>query len=114
MNNNNINSIVKDNAQLMCNIKNKGNERKRKNENANVTSNGSVTKHCKTNFYSILDCETDAQCDKNKLKKFQNHEKNLVEFIKNGLKINEFNIKEIKNKTSLFIISIEDYLIVKA
>lgn len=40
--------------------------------------------------------------------------KELIEFIKNGLKIKEFKIKEFRNKKSLFMTTIDDFLKVRA
>lgn len=40
--------------------------------------------------------------------------KELIKFIKNGLKINEFRIKEFRNKKSLFMNNLKDYARVKS
>lgn len=40
--------------------------------------------------------------------------KELIEFLKNGLKINDFKIKEFRNKKSLYLNSLDDFLRVRA
>lgn len=157
---NNDKTNSNNNVTLHCNI-NVENERKRKNQNMNNNNNA---KQLKTNYYSVLDCENDDQCDRDLIKKFEKYvnekktqtitsnsatinnnnsskiisensvvniekcknkrippinifdieSKQLIEFIKNGLKINEFNIKEYRNKKLLFMNNIQDFQRVKA
>lgn len=45
---------------------------------------------------------------------FDINTKQLIDFVKNGLKINEFQIKEFRNKKSLFLNNIKDFMRVKA
>lgn len=153
----------KNNVNLSINNDNVDNKRKRKNNNMDRST---VPKQFKDNYYSVLDCENDTQCDKELLNKYEQHvnnckekpqtshsattatnndlkiknksnetvvrndksknkkippinivdidSKQLIEFIKNGLKINDFKIKEFRNKKSLFLNTLEDFLRVKA
>lgn len=66
----NVKSNLKNNVKLNYNEKNIDNERKRKNENM---SNESIAKHFKNNYYSVLDCENDKDCDQNVLKKYEHY-----------------------------------------
>lgn len=160
-NNNNVKSIV-NNAYME-------NKRKRLNDTMDLPN----AKLYKNNYYAVLDTENDTQCDKELLKKFENHVKQnkvnnekvntsgvpsnelpntsknnatpqvnnknievnnennknkkvppiniidietnqLIEFLKNGLKIKDFKIKEFRYKKSLFLNSLDDFLRVKA
>lgn len=160
--NNNVNP--NSNNNVIENDNNVKTERKRKNDNMNDNESA---KHLKNNYYSVLDCEKDEQCDRELLKKFEKYinnknnkeipqcshsatettnknsskiltdntvinlekcktkkippinivdidTKQLIEFIKHGLKINEFNVKEFRNKKSLFMNSLHDFHRVKA
>lgn len=75
---------------------NKNNNKTFINENNN--NNLSTNKPKKIPPINIIDIDT----------------KDLIEFIKNGLKIKEFQIKEFRDKKCLFLNSLEDFVRVKA
>lgn len=162
-----LNSKNKNNVIQNSNIVNIDNDRRRKNENMDINNS---PKRFKNNYYSVLDCEKDEECDREILNKFENHvkqvkennnkekpqhshsattstnnntsnvttdntvvstekgknkkippinivdidTKQLIEFIKNGLKINDFKIKEFRDKKSLYTNNLPDFLRVKA
>ena len=91
----------------------------KKVNNGNITTN-ELPNTSKNNTTSHVNINTVGSKEKNRNKKvppiniIDIESNQLIEFIKNGLKIKEFKIKEFRNKKSLFMNTLDDFLKVRA